>query len=528
MLQKRQLTFFFILLLYSFGVQNTNAETNLDSLDYFLSQKAKFDQIKVNRINKLKSTTQTNNSNPENLYSLYDSLYHEYRSYIYDSAYVYVNKLYKVAHTLNDQDKITASLVKKGFSYLSSGLFKECFDLFQSIDIKGCSDQTKIDYYSTKARLYYDVADYNNSEEFTSEYHAKGNEIIDSAIALIPIESPQFWASMALKRMKSDNYRGAIDAFQKMIISNKYTEHDYAIATSSIAYLLVLQGKNNEAKNYLIKAAIADIKSSTKETVALRNLAQILHEDGDATRAVSYIRQALDDAYFYNARHRQLEISHILPIIEKERIDTIEKQKNRIFYITLFVSILVVILIIALVVIWKQLHSLNIAKKTIQKTNENLLEANKIKEEYIGYFFTLNSEFIDKMENFQKYVQKRVMEKKYDELATTPKNINPKKEREALFVRFDQIFLKLFPDFVEKFNDLLKPEEQIQLKEDELLNTDLRIYALIRLGINDNEKIAQFLDYSVNTIYTYKTKIKNKSKYSNEDFKKMVMNIKSV
>lgn len=526
MLLKRHFTILLVFIPCIFTYGEMNAKNDLDSLDYYLSQRSQFDQIKENRINEIKRKTQAEHIDLHTLYSLYDELHNEYRSYIYDSAYVYGEKLYEVASALNDNDKIIASRIKKGFSYLSSGLFKECFDLFSSIDISNCSDETKIDYYTTKARLFYDVADYNNNEEFTLQYHAKGNEIIDSAITLLPVESPRFWSCIALKRMKSDNYRGALDAFQKMIISREYTEHDYAIATSSIAYLFILQGKTNEAKQYLIKAAIADIKSSTKETVALRNLAQILHEEGNITRAANYVRQALDDAYFYNARHRQLEISQILPIIEKERMNMVEKQKDRISHFTIFISILLVVLLIAFFVIWKQLRYLNKAKKTIQKTNENLIEANKIKEEYIGYFFTLNSEFINKLEDFQKYVKKKVTEKKYDELSSVPKNINPQREREALFVRFDQIFLKIFPGFVEKFNELLKPEEQIHLKEGELLNTDLRIYALIRLGINDNDKIAQFLDYSVNTIYTYKTKIKNKTKYSSEDFKKKVMEIK--
>lgn len=519
---------FFIVIPGVFSYGRTDAVMTLDSLDYYISQKGNFDKIKEDRINIIKNQVQNNRSNPQQLYSLYDTLYHEYRSFVYDSAYIYVEKLHETACTLGDNDKITASLVKKGFSYLSSGLFKESFDLFSSIDVNNCSDQTKVDYYMTKARLYYDVVDYNNNETFSAQYTEKGNEIIDSAIMLLPIQSPQFWSCMALKRMKSDDYKGATEAFQKMILSDRYSDHDYAIATSSLAYLLTLQGKKEEAKPLLIKAAIADIKSSTKETVALRNLAQILHEEGDITHAVKYIREALDDAYFYNARHRQLEISHILPIIEMERADTVEKQKTLILNITLIISILLIVLLVALFVIWKQLRVLRRAKKTIQKTNSNLTEANKIKEEYIGYFFTLNSEFIDKFQSYQKFVQKRAKEKKYEELITVPQNMNPIKEREALYVRFDQMFLKIFPDFVEEFNKLLLPEEQIVLKNKNLLNTDLRIYALIRLGIDDNEKIAQFLDYSINTIYTYKTKIKNKTTYSNEEFKKKVMEIKSV
>jgi tetratricopeptide (TPR) repeat protein len=525
-----------MLLLSPFSVRGNSPEKiSPDSVDYYLSRQNNYDRQKEEQINRIKSKIARNKNDIPILYSLYTDLFEEYRSYIYDSAYVCVEKLLNVSIALNDQDKIVSSNVKRGFCYLSSGLFKEAFDILTTINIDGCSNETKIDYYTHKSRLYYDLSDYNNSPEFRAQYDGIGNQIIDSAIVLLPIESPRFWATVGLKRMKSDNNRGAIDAFLKMIDSRDYSEHDLAIATSSIAYIYLMQDKTDDAEKYLIQAAISDIKSSTKETVALRNLAQLLYKKGDTGNAVTYIRKAMEDASFYNARHRQLEIGNILPIIERERINTIEKQRDRITMFFLCISALVVLLVIALFVIRKSLNRLNQAKQLIQDANDNLTsmnnsltEANKIKDEYIGYFFSQNSEFIDKMEAFQKWVNRKIMAKQYDDLNHIPKNLDAQIERENLYIRFDQIFLKLFPDFVRKFNELLKPDEQIQLKKDELLNTDLRIYALIRLGINDNEKIAQFLDYSVNTIYAYKTKIKSKTKSSSEEFKQKIMEIESI
>jgi tetratricopeptide (TPR) repeat protein len=514
---------------------NTSKTTSMDSLNYYLTRESDFDRQKEERILLIKTKIGQNQNDNVLLYSLYDSLFEEYRSYIYDSACVSVEKLLNVAYNLNDHDKITSSGIKMGFCYLSAGMFKEAFDILDSIRVNGCGDSTKIDYYTCKARLYYDLADYNNNTEFNSRYNEKGNRIIDSAIVLLPIETSRYWAAVGLRRMKSDNNRGAIEAFQKMIDMQNYSEHDFAIATSSTAYLYSLQGKMNEAKLFFTQAAIADIKSSTKETVALTNLAQIVYGEGDVKHAVDYIRRALDDASFYNTRHRQLEIGYILPIIEEERTNLIEKQKDRIIQILILSFALSVLLIVAFFIIWLQLKRLNQAKKIIQKTNENLtllnnnlMEADKIKDEYIGYFFSQSSEFIDKLESLQKWVKRKVVAKQYEDLNNIHKNYDVQQEREALYIRFDQIFLKLFPDFVNEFNKLLKPGEQIQLKKGELLNADLRIYALIRLGIHDNEQIAQFLGYSVNTIYAYKTKVKNKVLNTNEEFKKNIMEIKSV
>jgi tetratricopeptide (TPR) repeat protein len=500
---------------------------NIDSVNHYISLQSKYDQQKEKRIEEIKKIIALNTNDSNELYSMYCDLYEEYRSYIYDSAHVYVKKLIDISNESGNSEKIISSKIKLGFCYLSSGLFKEAFDILSSLNIDNCDRDTKIEYYLCKSRLYYDLADYDNMPELSQQYKKIGNCIIDSALQLLPPNTYRYWMTLGLKKMKSDDYEGAIEGFLKMIDCKGYSKHDLAISTSSIAYVLSLQGKKNEAKEYLMRAAIADVESSTKETVALRNLAQLLYEDGDVTTAVNYIRQALNDATFYNARHRQLEIGSILPIIEGERINIIEKQRDRVIMFIIFISVLLILLVVALVIIWKSLKRLDAAKLKIQSANEKLMEANRIKSEYIGYFFNQNAEYIEKLGSFQRWVNKKVITKQYEDLKNFPKQINLEKEREALFERFDKIFLNLFPNFVEEFNKLLKPEEQIHLQKGELLNPEMRIYALIRLGIDDNEKIAHFLDYSVNTIYAYKTKVKNKTLYSSKEFKQKVLEIKS-
>jgi hypothetical protein len=161
-----------------------------------------------------------------------------------------------------------------------------------------------------------------------------------------------------------------------------------------------------------------------------------------------------------------------------------------------------------------------------QEVNYKLLESNKIKEEYIGYCFQIASAYIDKIEKLKNQVDHKLVDHKYSEIRFLVNNINIKQERDELFRNFDRIFLKIFPNFVSAFNSFFKEEDQIKLKDNELLNTDLRIYALIRIGISENEKIAQILEYSVNTIYAYKTKIRNKSLVPNDEFEEKIMGIK--
>jgi len=350
----------------------------------------------------------------------------------------------------------------------------------------------------------------------------------------LPTNSIQYYASLGLKDMKSGNYEQAITDFERLIDSKNVSEHDLAIATSSLAYVYSLLNNKEKEKYFLIKAAIADIKSSTMETVALRNLAQCLHNEGDVLHAAQYIRKAFKDALFYNARHRQIEIGNILPIIEEERIRMLVTERNRMQNFFIATSLLGLVIIAALIIIVRQLKKINDARITIQKnvddltkTNAHLLEANKIKEEYIGIFFNLNSEYVDKLEAFQRWLNRKVESRQFSDLQKIPKKLDAQQEREKLFKMFDKTFLNIFPNFVSEFNKLLKDDGKIILQDGELLNNDLRIYALMRLGIKNNDKIAQFLNYSVNTIYTYKTKIKNRA-IDDDRFYEQLMAIKSI
>ncbi|MCU4156539.1 hypothetical protein J1N10_11180 [Carboxylicivirga sp. A043] len=434
---------------------------------------------------------------------------------------------------MQNQPKLAYAKIKEGFVLLSSGLFTEAIDTLQSISLAQLPDSVKREYYSVIARTYYDLADYNRDPQFTSQHTTKGNAYLDSALLYVNENTNEYWAIESLRRMKKKDWKGAKYAFTYWMNNFDLPRHFDAIATSSLGYIYSLTGYEDKAIEYLILAAIADIKNATKETVALRNLANALFQRGDKKRAYRYIIMALEDATYYNARHRKIEIATILPIIEGERLAVVEAQKTKLIYYIVASTFLSVLVLAFLIIIYRQLKKITKIRKILQNTvneqkelNSNLSEANQIKEEYIGYFFNVNSEYIEKMDDFQKHVFRKISARQFDDLHTLLKNTNLKKERQLLFHRFDEIFLKLFPNFIAEFNKLFPDEHQVVLKKGELLNSELRIFALIRLGITDNEKIAKFLNFSVTTIYTYKTKTKSKS-YFREAFDEKIMDIKA-
>lgn len=526
-----------VLSLYSiFSYSNDTKDSLLNQLETTLRVRDVYFNQKTKRIAQLTGQYRQvrHTSNYAATYDICMKLFNEYESFTYDSAYNYIEKARNVASLMNDESRIAFAKIKTGFVLLSSGLFKESLDTLFSIHPENLPDTIKYEYYSVVARSYFDLADYVKGTGFEAIYIELGNRFLDKAIHLIRPNSSEYWYCITLKKMKGKDMQDARNAFEYWINNYNLSEHEYAIAASSLGYIYSLLGENQKAVELLIKASIADIKSSTKETVALRNLSDLIFKEGDTKTAYRYIKLALDDADFYNARHRKIEIAKILPIIEGEKLNTVEKQKSVLEVYAVIITVLVVLVLIFLYVIFRQLKKLKQAKSIISEINQNLMgtnnklmESNKIKEEYIGYFFNNNSEFIERIASFQKAIHRKIVARQYEDLDNIIKNSDLKEERENLFRNFDKIFLKLFPNFVSDFNVLFREEDRIVLKGEELLTPDLRIFALMRLGIKDNEKIAKFLDYSVTTIYTYKTKIKSKSLYRDQ-FDEKIMEIKAL
>lgn len=525
-----------VFIFFCYHVNSQVNEKMLFKLDSVIQLRDYYKKEKLKSIDRLKyrlEIYQSDKNYPKE-YNTYLDLFYEYQSFVYDSAYFYIQKAKDLATKVDNPSWKSYAQIKQGFVLLSSGLFKEAIDLLEDIDVEELSKEKKAEYYSIIGRAYYDLADFGNDPNFLKTHKNKGNTYLDSAIFYSEKNTNQYWANISLLRMKQDDWRGAKHAFSYWLNNYKLPKHYQAIATSSLGYIYSMTGVQDKAIDYLILAAISDIRTATKETVALRNLSKILFDLGYKKRAYNYIILALENATYYNARHRKIEIASILPIIEGERLSLLENQKSSLIWLTTISGALSLFVLVFIVVIYLQLKKLKMVRKTLQVTvdnlsitNKDLRLANKIKEEYIGYFFDINSEYINKIDALQKNVLRKINLKQYDDIIKLIKGKNIRNERQFLYHRFDEIFLKIFPDFIKQYNNLFSPEDRTVLKPDELLNSELRIFGLIRLGVSDNEKIAKFLNLTVTTIYTYKTKAKARA-INKEIFFEDVMGIKAV
>lgn len=521
-----------------------------NELDKEIDNAPVYDGQKYQRILNLKKNfDNTAGKNLDQQYTFYLSLYEEYKIFKFDTAFVYAKKLEEVAAVLNDPLKIAASKAKLSFILLSAGMFGEANDVLNQVDPAILPDSLKAEYFLLRGRYYYDIADYTNYKFFYPAYFKKAELYLDSALAIIPNTSFEYIYYSGLKQLKTGDIDASFANLKMLVARPGLTYHQLAVTASTLSYLYDIKKQTDTALYYQVKAAVADIKSSTKETFAILNLAQILFRQRNFKTASLYIKKAIDDATTYGARQRKIQVSTIMPIIQSSEINYIENQRRIWILYGAVVSVVLLLFVFLLVTIYRQNRKLKNAQQIIsaahQKLHEvngelkyvnthlldlntRLEEANKIKDEYVGYFFTVNTAFFLKIERLKKRIEEKIHYGKFNEIKYIVNEIDVKNEKEELLKNFDKAFLKLFPHFVEDFNALFDDDNKEKLQEGELLNTDLRIYALIRLGIKENEKIAEILEYSVKSIYAYKTKIRNRSKYAKEEFEKRIMDIQSI
>ena len=332
--------------------------------------------------------------------------------------------------------------------------------------------------------------------------------------------------------MRDWKYEEALKAFTKVLESDETDKHQKAMTAAEMAWAYVHMKDEDKAIEYFAQSALYDNESATREITALYHLSRLIYKQGEHGRASRYVHQALEDVQFYNTRLRKVEIGDILPIIEQDRYKAIRSQRNWLIAAScLFVALLLVILY----AYWfnrKKNRILTEARETIagqleqlRLANTQLLEDDKIKNAYIGRSFYTNSEYIAKLEKLFLTIDRKIAARQYDDVRSMLKLSTLNDERENMYEEFDQTFLKLFPNFVARYNDLFEEKDRKLPPNDHSLTSEMRIFALIRLGINDSERIAKFLDYSVHTVNTYKTRIKNRSTVDNDQFEKMIMKI---
>ncbi|MBO4453607.1 MAG: hypothetical protein J5761_00950 [Paludibacteraceae bacterium] len=479
-------------------------EERLNELEQTLAMRGEYDRVKRHRIDSLIQQSYLSDS-PQ---ICYQNLYEEYKSFNYDTALIYADRL-------GDE-------VSRAFVYLSGGMFHEAYELLSSLH----TDNSDM-YLLTYARLLYDMCDYAGAAEVSGRYSEQANGLmLELAMRYQPSDSARYWYPLAVIDLHEQQFERSIVRMEEALRDSRITLHQRAIMVSTLAFLYKSTGNNEAALERAIEAAICDIRSSTYETVALRMVAEWLYERGDIELANRYIHIAMDDANQYHARHRQVSISQLMPIIEHHYTERLRRQTTIAYVLLAVVLVLFLLGVAGIILLLKRHRAIRTARQIIDEMNQNLTIANHVKEQLLGSLVAGHSQYLSAVEQYQNNVKNSVVNRRLNELMSIPKNVDARLQRQVLNRRLDEMLLSIFPSFVTDFNALLKPEYRVEFNKDELLTPSLRIFALIRLGIMHNEVIAEILDYSVNTVYTYKTRTVNQSDLSPEEFYAALMRIK--
>lgn len=539
-----------MLLLASSYASANIIERELQSLDNVLVESDIFDKQRLDKIKRLNELLQMQGISLEYKYEIYNQLYQEYEVFQFNKALDALNRRYDIAVEMKDKSKQIDTELDKAQLYTISGLFTEVDNIFTSkIDTLVLTPQQLSKYYFIQQRYYRNLewkTGYARREQERKDFSQKWQYYCNKLMETDHPSSELHQYVSMLYYMSINSWHKAEEINEMLIAHCAQDSHSYAEYAYYRAAIYESWGKTNNALLWYIRSAIADVKSATKDTASVRILSEKLLPQ-DINRAFHYINVALENVIFYNAQLRHEDITAILPLIEKEYMLAQKQQQAETKRLLTIISFLAVALaIICLVVIYmyyrsvmarreiavinKQIKQYNDSLSEInlrlKTANTDLAEANEVKEEYIGLFLAMCSSYIDKLKSYQRNIKRKLTAGKYSEILTEVSSTDYiDTELKSFYEMFDKAFLQLYPNFVEEFNDLLKPDKRIILGKDERLNTELRIFALIRLGITESSRIAALLRYSANTIYNYRARVKNCALDSREEFEEKVKTI---
>ncbi len=538
--------FCILLILASTGLPAANNAT-LDSLlmeiDNAVKNQNSYIGQRENYIQKIKTQLNNSGQTTESRYIIYSQLVNGYEAFQSDSLRKYSIERLSTAESTNNIAWIIDSKINLALVEAQRGFFQEAIDILDDLDRSLFSGQQLVNYYKACYDTYVYWVEYLEGFD-TSSLLEKKQATQDSLIELLPEDSYDYAVYFGVKYMERGEFDTAEAVFQSMLSKLTSTNRDYAILTSLLANLYERKEDVETQKEFLALSALADIHGAIMENTSLRTLALLLFNENEIQRADRYIKKSMEDANFYNARLRNFQTARILPVIDRAYQQDRVRQQKMLTALLVTISVLSFFLLMTIFFLIRQMRKLAKAQKEIMEinsrlnelntelkkandqqslTNKSLAEANHLKERFISNFLEICTEYIEKLEKFKQSVHVKLkVGQTNDILRMTSSTADSSKELKELYENFDKAFLNIYPDFVEEFNTLLRLEEQYIITDNTTLNQELRIFALIRLGINDSNKMAVFLHYSLRTIYNYRSKVKSKALDQKGDFEEKV------
>lgn len=520
-----------IIILFIATATSSMADTNgelIQRIDSIIDNITQIYGKKQARIDFYKSMAHKSQK-PETLLSAYDKLYDEYFVFQFDSAMVYADKAITLADRIGDKFHHDKCRIEKASLLGVGGLYGEAVALLDEIDSTHLDNKLRFDYTIAYYFIYTYWADYCHDYYYSPRYHERANNYLKQAVTMLrPTDSYYnfFWGEYFIYVERND--KRALEHYFKTLSTAPVESRWYAMAAYAIANNYSANNNNNKYEEYMLRACISDLLNCTRENLAMQDLAMYLFKKGDDNilLAERYINFAMDDAKNYNNRLRIIEISQKLPVIVSTYRERLSSQNNIMRFALFGVSILFAFVVVLLYfysrqnqLLARQRHELSESNNLLSSLNDKLntlnsrlLDTNSRRERLAKLYIDLCAKYIDRLSKFETLVKRKIKVGQVNDLLNTASSSRLSEEDAATFMNsFDTAFLDLYPSFVDEFNALLRTDEQIVPSHKGRLTTELRIYALIRLGVKESSEIAALLFYTPRTIYNYRSTIKSRA-----------------
>lgn len=507
-----------------------------EQLDAILDKRDTYVEQKVKRLDNIKAELNRAISARQRL-QIYNRLYAEYLTLCFDSTMTYVEKASALAESMNDYALNAECKIHRAQALATTGHFSQAAEQLSDINSSLLPESVKAEYYKVCVWTYMAWGEYFSDKTFTPQYTRKSLLYTDSLISITPKGSHEFYYRTGERYLYRHEYEKAKAYYLKALHCQPQDTRLYAQSAYALAMSYDGLGDKTNYRKWLINAAISDQITPLKENLALQQLAHIIKtEDGDLEKANRYLMYSLEDAIYYNNRLRMLEVAEKIPDIAVVYQQAVADSNRRLQIFLFLIGALTIGLGIAITFVVRQKKKTSSAKNALvrlngqlKELNARLMDTNMSREQYVGLFMDLCVAYINKLNKFRSTVELKIKVKQYDDIMRVTNNLARPSEAEIreMFFNFDSAFLRIYPDFISKFNSLLMPGKAIMPKKNELLNTDLRIFALIRMGITDSHKIATLMSYSPQTIFNHRTQVRNRA-INRDIFENEVMNICAV
>lgn len=466
-------------------------------------------------------------------FSLADSIFKEYSPYDNDSAVAWALRSASIARSMHNEVYQYACVLNLVEQYTKSGYFTEAAKHYTSLNSANMPRELLPKYYDVGSDLYGNSGYASEDPSMQENYMRRSIVLRDSFYIVEKRLTPVYMRNRVQQLVNGKHWQEALkvcDIWKKNV---RQDTHDYAIMAYYRSEIYHHMGNTAKQKEWLIRSAIADIRNAVMDQASLWMLADILYNEGDIERAYKYMDFSWECVSQFSAHKRAWDVTPILTVINNSYQKKADDANQRLTILIILVTILLIASLGFLLYVQRKRNQLSEAQKALAESNKRLQltidklnqtnaalhESDRVKDKYIGNFFSMCSAYIDKLDAFRAKVRRKLKAgQKDDIMKMTDPDIMRTEEHKSLMNTFDDTFLSLYPAFVDEFNSLLKPDCSIRPTGKERMNATLRIFALIRLGITESSRIAEILGYSPNSVYNYRTRAKNMSAVPRDEF----------